>query len=213
MKKTGEIRNYENLNKCHFKETGKYEIPVILPEEYEPCRFIGFNYAASCRDNRDNTGIHFYLDDYQFVRIWNMIDYYLPMLQKFKYVMTPDFSIYADYPFALQLYNHYRKHWIGAYLQQKGVKVIPTISWSDESSYEWCFDGEPEQGVVSVSAVGTQMNSHSKRLFLEGYQEMMKRLQPQTIIFHGAVPEECRGNIVKIKAFQDKFSEVVCDGW
>ncbi len=212
MKKTTLTRNYENVNKGRFLGMGKYEIPIIRPQEiYEECNFIGFNYAASCKD-RKNTGIHFYLDDYQFLRIWNRIDYYLPLLQQFKYVLTPDFSTYVDYPVALQIYNHYRKHWLGAYLQANGISVIPTISWSNENSYEWCFDGEPTRGVVSVSAVGTSMNYQSRTLFMNGYNEMLRRLLPEKIIFYGAVPDGCRGNILKIKAFQDKFAEVETDG-
>ena len=58
------------------------------------------------------------------------------------------------------------------------------------------------------------MNSKAKKeLFLVGYEEMVKRLQPESIIFYGTVPDECRGNIVRIKAFQDKFKEALCDGW
>lgn len=211
MRKINKDRNYENLNKRRFDGVGKYNIPFIRPEKYEGCQFIGFNYAASCK-HREEKGIHFFLDDYQFIRLWSRIDYYLPMLRTFKYVMTPDFSTYTDFPLPLQIYNHYRKHWIGAYLQEQGLQVIPTISWSDESSYEWCFDGEPTQGVVSVSAIGTQMNQRTKNLFLQGYKEMINRLHPETIIFYGAVPEECKGNIVQIKSFQEKFSEVTCNG-
>lgn len=202
--KNSSNRNYENANKRIFPGNGQYDIPEILPQEYTGCDFIGFNYMAKCKA-RNKTGIHFYLDDYQFVRLWNMPDYYLPMLQQFEYVLTPDFSLYRDFPLALQIYNHYRKHWIGAYLQQNGVKVIPTISWSDERSFEWCFDGEPVRSAVSVSAVGTQMNKTAKKYFLEGYKKMQERLQPKTIIFYGSVPEECTGNIVRIPSFQEKF--------
>ena len=28
--------------------------------------------------------------------------------------MTPDFSLFTDYPVAVQLYNHWRKHLLGA---------------------------------------------------------------------------------------------------
>lgn len=107
----------------------------------------------------------------------------------------------------------FTKHWIGAYLQENGIDVIPTISWSIPDSYEWCFDGEPEGGTVAVSSVGTQKNKKTKELFILGYKEMVRRLQPETIIFYGDVPEECTENIVKIKAFQEKFKEAKCDGW
>ena len=52
-------------------------------------------------------------------------------------------------PFAMQIYNQYRKHWLAAYWQLNGITVYPTISWSDENSYEWCFDGEPRGGASS----------------------------------------------------------------
>lgn len=53
----------------------------LQPVEFDSCHFIGFNAAASCnKEKRPETGVHFYLDDYQFQRLWNRPDYYLPML-------------------------------------------------------------------------------------------------------------------------------------
>lgn len=54
---------------------------------------------------------------------------------------------------------------------------------------------------------------HIKQLFIDGYTEMAKRLQPETIIFYGNIPEECMGNIIHVKAFTDKFKEAKCNGW
>ena len=56
-------------------------------------------------------------------------------------------------------------------------------------------------------------NVEAKQLFIDGYAEMVRRLHPEKIIFYGNVPAECTGNIVRIKAFQDKFKEALCDGW
>lgn len=204
-------RNIENLNKRIFQGVGPYDSPKIRAVKFEPCDFIGFNYAASTKE-RAEKGVHFFLDDYQFERVWNNAEKYLAMLSDFKYVMTPDFSTYTDYPKAIQIYNHYRKHWIGAYYQENGISVIPTISWSTPDSYEWCFDGEPIGGTVAVSSVGTQKSKKAKELFILGYKEMVRRLQPETIIFYGNVPEECTENIVRIKTFQDHFKEAKCYG-
>ena len=94
---------------------GEYDIPIIEPTTITETDFIGFNEVMSSK--KSDCGVHFFLDDYQFQRLWNTPDKYIAMLKRFNCVLSPDFSLYADYPKALQIYNHYRKHWIGAYLQ------------------------------------------------------------------------------------------------
>ena len=89
------------------------------------------------------------------------------------------------------------------------MNVIPTISWSTPDSFEWCFYGEPVGGVVAVSSVGSANSRAKKELFVAGYDEMLARLQPETILFYGKVPEECEGNIVQIKAFHKRFEKEV----
>ena len=197
-------RNYENLNKCIFDGTGTYGIPPIQPEHCTVEGFIGFNYAKSCKLPY-NKGVHFFIDDYQFTRCWANPDAYIDLLSNFKAVCTPDFSTYTDFPRAVQIYNHYRKHWLGAYWQQNGITVIPTISWADRDSFARCFDGEPVGGVVAVSSVGTQLNKESRKLFMDGYNEMLARLQPERIFFYGLVPDQCAGNIIPVAAFQDSI--------
>lgn len=109
--------------------------------------------------------------------------------------MSPDFSLFTDYPVAVQIYNHWRKHLLGAYWQRLGMTVIPSICWSDESSFAWCFDGEPVGGIVAVSSVGAQKSPATRKLFLCGYREMMRRLRPEKILFFGDVPDGCEGNL------------------
>ncbi len=200
-------RNYENLNKAIFEGTGEFGIPQLQPvHDVEVTNWISFNYAKGCEEPEEH-GVHFFIDDYQFLRVWTNPDQYVRMLAKFQAVCTPDFSTYTDFPKAIQIYNHYRKHWVGAYLQMHGIVTVPTISWSDKESYAWCFDGEPEGGVVAVSSVGTQLNRDAGRLFLDGYREMIHRLQPSKIIMYGNVPDECTGDIVQVRAFQQKWRE------
>lgn len=71
----------------------------------------------------------------------------------------------------------------------------------DESTFTWCFDGEPERSTVAVSSIGTQRQQQTKAAFLRGYDAMLERLQPETILFWGNVPAECRGNICPVEAF------------
>ena len=189
--------NFENLDHFRFSGVGKYDIPQIEPITVYPTgEFTPMNYANTAKNPEDKI-VHCFVDDYQFIRYWNQPDRYIPLLSKFRAVCSPDFSLYTDMPVAMQIYNHYRKHWLAAYWQLHGLTVYPTIAWSTPDSYAWCFDGEPVGGVVAVSSVGTQQNKESKRLFLLGYEEMMKRLEPSWVIFYGKVPEECDWNVIR----------------
>lgn len=201
---------YENLEKRIFDGVGAFGIPELRPVRSIGARsFIGFNYAKSCKDP-DGKGVHFFIDDYQFMRLWQRPDNYLDLLSRFACVCTPDFSTYRDFPKVIQLYNHYRKHWLGAYWQSRGITVIPTISWSDTASFEWCFDGEPRGGIVAVSSVGALMDREARQLFMAGYREMLDRLQPREILFYGRVPDECAGdNIIPVESFQNELNRRV----
>lgn len=199
--------NFENLDKFFFPGVGKYNVPQIEPvTAYPTGEFISMNYAKTAK-NPSSKNVHCFVDDYQFIRYWNTPDKYIHRLSEFSSVCSPDFSTYTDMPLAMQIYNHYRKHWLAAYWQLHGMTVYPTISWSDESSYDWCFDGEPVGGIVAVSSVGTQKSKESKRLFLRGYDEMIKRLAPRWVIFYGNVPEECDWNVIRIRPHQEKIRE------
>ena len=199
--------NFENLDKWHFDGVGKYGIPQIRPIKIGKVpEWIPYNYALSAK-HPGTKGVHCFVDDYQFARLWNQPDRYIPMLSHFACVCSPDFSTYTDMPLAMQIYSHYRKHWLGAYMQLMGITVIPTISWSTPDNFDWCFDGEPRGSIVAVSSVGTQNNSEAKKLFDAGYDEMMRRLEPSEVIFYGKVPLECDWNVRCIAPHYERIAK------
>lgn len=195
--------NYENVQLGAFETDGILDVPVIKPLTLEEMlivpKFLGFNYAMKEKHAEDKC-LHFYLDDYQFERLWNSPTRYIDILRRFKYVLSPDFSLFTDFPVVLNTYNHYRKHWLGAYWQSHGIKVIPTICWSNRESFGWCFDGEPKNSIVSVSSVGANYSKASRRAFIEGYEEMESRLRPQKVLFYGSPVKDMqpRDNIIYI---------------
>ncbi len=201
-------RNYENLQFAFFDGVGEYGIPQINPiYDCKVDNWISWNFALSC-DEPEYHGVHFFVDDYQFNRVWTNPNSYLSTLRKFQAVCAPDFSPYADFPKTIQLYNHYRKHWLAAYWQLHGITVIPTITWSDEATLEWCFDGEPKNSAVAISTVGVMNKQEYKDWFLCGYREMMSRLSPTKIFWKGTVPPECESDldiIVKLPSFVQKW--------
>ena len=197
-------RGIENTDRAVFSGAGAWEIPCIKGvSQYDVSmsRCVAYNYVATLAKKDENCGklgVHFFLDDYQFERLWRSPETYLPILARFKFVCAPDFSLYTDHPKAVQLFNHYKKHWLAAYWEKNGITVIPTICWSDNKSFEWCFDGEPKESVVAISTKGTQGNEIAKERFYSGYYQMLKRLEPSAILLFGRNPGALDGNIIEM---------------
>ena len=166
------------------RTAGFYQMPMIRAEQSIPAELIGFNYMLTT-DPRDGLGIHFYIDDYQFERVWNQPQEYCEKLAAFQYVLTPDFSLYLDMPMAMKIWNVYRSRLIGQILQDMGVKVIPTLSWAEGSTFQFCFDGIEPGGVVSVSTIGVKRDPESGEIWKAGMDEALRRLQPSAVLVYG----------------------------
>lgn len=184
-----------NTEKAVYPGVGPYDIPEIFPMydvDLTGLESVGFNYMLGEKHPEDKI-LHFFLDDYQFERVWKEPNKYLPYLQRYKYVIAPDFSLYVDHPKAVQIFNHYRKHWCARYWQEHGVNVIPCICWSDKSSFEWCFDGTPKNSVVCISTIGGFGNHGcDKQAWLDGYHEMYRQLNPCHVILFGKEYKETK---------------------
>ena len=201
------VESILNLNKASFLGVGKYDIPQLEPtydyEIGEIKEWIGFNYVLSDKDPQGKA-VHFFIDDYQFERIFNNPERYIKKLQQYECVLSPDFSPYCDMPLATQIFNHYRKHWVGALMQEYGVKVVPTIRASrDERSLDFYLDGEPKGGVVCISSMWTS-DDEAREYFLREYETMRKTLKPEKIYIYGNEVEGLKGNIEYIQPFTRK---------
>jgi hypothetical protein len=106
-------------------------------------------------------------------------------------VLTPDFSIYRDWPLALKLFNIYRDRWCGCLWHEAGFSVIPSVSWGTADTFDFCFLGLPVHSLLAVSRVGIPLdNPFDRRLFVAGYREMARRLSPTTVLAYGDIPAE-----------------------
>lgn len=170
-----------NENMC----TGQYQMPTITVENHICDSFIGFNYALS--SDQYSSGIHFFLDDYQFERLWASPEKYIEPLSKFDCCMTPDFSLYLEMPTAMKIWNTYRSRLIGQYMQDQGIVTIPTISWAEKASYEYCFDGIDPGGTIAVSTIGVKRDKKAKKLWEDGMAECLRRLKPTTVLVYGGL--------------------------
>ena len=195
------FENFEHPYEPYY--TGKYGIPAMTATQT-----TGENFLRFCDwrqvDDYENYIAHFYYDDFKFINAWRDPDCYVERLRAFKAVVSPDFSMYTDFPLALQIMACYRRQWVGAYWQSLGIDVIPDVIWGDERSYEFCFDGIPKRSVVAVSSVGIKRDSEwggPNGLWKKGYGMMLERLEPTAILYYGDKMDGLQGNVIQIPSF------------
>lgn len=199
------MSKFQNLEVGFFVNddaVGQYDFPKIEPVYELPKvdRHIEFDYCNRIRSGHDKIGVHFFEDDYKFERCWTSPDRYGQMLSKFAYVLGPDYSVYADFPMSMRIYNHYRNRWLVRYWQLcYNMIIVPTVMWGYEDSWSWCFDGYPKNSIVAVSNVGITRSQADKKYFNDGYLEMLKRLEPTKILFFTRNFEEVPGNVEYIR--------------
>ncbi len=137
------------------------------------------------------------------IGLWNNPYKHVLRFKNYLAIATPDFSIYPGMNKYDIEHNVYKNRWLGCTWQNLGIKVIPTISWGDESTYDVVFKGVEKGAVVMISTLGCLKN---KDFFLKGYNEMMKRIAPQLVIVVGKLIKGMTGNIIPFD-YTDTFSK------
>lgn len=189
---------YGRLNGADL--VGKYGIPKlkgIKLKNLHNADLIGFNYATNMSEIERNCNkfVHFFLPDTMIERVWDNYDYYQGVLGQYKAIIQPDFSQYVGMPRAMLIWQHYRRMWLAVYYQQQGIRVIPAPCWSDEDSFEYCFDGMPKGSCLCISTVGCMQNPQVRKLFNQGLEETIRRLEPSQLIFYGKIDDDIRGRV------------------
>ncbi len=199
-------RTSQTLLRNQFPGRGKLQIPVIpkfqeRAGDFNDLLLIGFDKTHLEDQNHLDRMVHFFLYDYRFERVWKNPDSDIEKLARYRAVLSPDFSMYLEMAPVMQLYNVFRNRWCGAYWASKGIRVIPTVNWGDESTFDFCFEGIEKGSVVAVSTYMASEHDNrqdQKDWFMAGYNEMLRRIEPEKIICYNTPFPEMQGNIVYV---------------
>ena len=178
-----------------FWSDNKWGIPLLAQQTITPPAWlVPYRQRIRSQTELDDGGVHFFTDDYRFESVWNRPNKGIQALQPYTTVLTPDFSLYRDWPLTLQLWNTYRNRWCGCLWQTEGFQVVPTVSWSSADSYAFCFAGVPPYATVAISAVGVNLREPlEQHLFMAGLREMLLCLKPRHVLCYGKLPSAFRG--------------------
>lgn len=188
-------RAMQNFNIASFEVENMYGFPELFPvKKPVNCdKWIDFETARTKRDT-SCAGLHFFIDDYKFQCLWNSPKRYIDFLARRQCVVMPDFSMYTNFPLALQIYNKYRNHWLAAYYSINGVRIIPCVLATNSIHFDWIFDGLPKNSVLAMSDLGVA-RGHGRLLIRDTYYEMIRRLDPIQILYFTrsitTAPSEC----------------------
>ena len=194
-----------------FESNNVWEIPTlpVVPRSAVPRWLAPYRERIRTASSLEDGGRHFFLDDYRFEAVWQWPERPLTHLKETGCVLTPDFSLFTDSPTPAQLWNTYRNRWCGAFWVEQGLTVIPTVSWSDKRSYDFCFAGIPERSVVAISTVGVlRGDGVQQALFRAGLAEMVERLRPTVILCYGRLPDEWRPSDVEIVTYPTRWDGI-----
>jgi len=196
--------------RTRFPTDNRWGIPELAhtPLPHLPRHLLPYGQRVRTVEPLAAVATHFFLDDYRFERVWNRPLKALTFLKSYPMVLTPDFSLYHDWPLTLQLWNTYRSRWCGCFWQAQGLTVIPTVSWGTEESYRFCFTGIPRRGVVAVSTVGVDFRHLlTHYLFVNGYREMVRRLEPVQVLCYGLLPSSC-SELVPVRTYPPYWTRI-----
>lgn len=198
-------RDYLNYNKAVFYSDSSFGIPNI-PTQYKlknidvasvvPDPFNVF------RSKRSPGSVpHFFIDDYVFQCVWNSPSRYIDMFSSVPFIFGFDFSLYANMPCALRIFNKYRNNWLCCFYISKGVTVLPCVLFSSVDDFDFIFDGIPALSPVCV----TTQSFKDSELLKKNIDFLLTNKKPTQIIVYGDIPDYLSGDnrFVSIPTFSD----------
>lgn len=128
----------------------------------------------------------FYVDDYRFDRWWELPDVYVSKALNagFGVAVSPNFSLYAGDPLVVHLYQVYKSRWLGRYMQEAGIPIIPDVEWVREEDFEFCFLGVPV-GAPCISMQIQTINRGNEQKAADEIRHALSVLQPEHLLLYG----------------------------
>lgn len=173
---------YKNADYC-----GEQELPVLHSSKLLPNKLIPFSKALYTKDF--NQWVCFYENDEKFICVWDNPKKYLPLLQKFYGVISPDFSIHRNMPLQKQIDAIFNGRILGHWWKENGIEVIPNVRFNGERTYKYAFEGIEKNSNIAVDSLGCIKNVEERKFFLAGLAEGIKILKPENLIIYGALPK------------------------
>ena len=158
-------------NDIPFCPTTATEMPALILTYKEAKEMYRKEIRRHNKDFMSLAYVCFYADDGDFDSfkgIWFRSSHAYKVLSHFAGIITPDFSLYQDFPLPLKLWNVYRMRAFG-----------------------YWFGTLCGHAVAIGTVGGSPRKLDDRERFEEGLKELVRRLHPHTIIVYGSANYKC----------------------
>ena len=163
---------------------------LLKATSFIPHRLIDVEEA--CRHPESVTvddAVHFYRWDWILNRGRYTPEALMSVLPSGTCMLSPDFSMFRDmFPNEIR-WNWYRSHISAEHMVQCGFRHIPSLSWAEEDTLDYCFKYIQPGGTVAASTVGVKRDAWGSILFNIGMERAIQVLRPSCVIIYGAMPD------------------------
>lgn len=168
-------------------EVGFYDIPAVAPCTLVPERMIAFSEAVARRTKPDPVAwVHFYEDDYRFLRFQKNPEKYFECLRPFGGVIGPDCSLYRNMPRAKQIYATYTNQQLTAQMQADGFNVIPNVRLNGADSIPWALAGIPGHSTLAIGLHGCIKSAENRPHVMAGIKMICDNCRPSDLVVYGS---------------------------
>lgn len=131
--------------------------------------------------------VHHYVDDYRFEHCWTRPGHHATRLKSIgvSALIQPDFSMWDHLPLAMRIWNLYRSRWIARYWQERGLTVIPSITWCKDT-WDTMAVGIPAKSVVAIEA---RPRFKDVATLKHAIDKVASEISPSCLILYGASRE------------------------
>ena len=206
MAKYNVRENFKDIFGVYLLESlsfeGDYDMPVIgCFDDISKIDYLSLYSDLQDYQKTDNTCLCFYQYDHVFDGthgLYNSIIYqdekrlenFKERFKNIKYIIGPDYSLFGDFPIALQIFNIYKSRVCMAWLKDNtNAIIIPNIRWTFDFSYGFAFDGIMKGSNIAISILGQIRDKDNRKMFFDGFKEAINRIEPKTIVAYGFVNE------------------------
>lgn len=135
--------------------------------------------------------VSFYAFDNYFESWWAYSHRYMTKIlnSRIQYAITPDWSL-DPMPKVESLWNLYRARWVGRYMQESGIKIIPNIGWPDgdidfliEHSLATLPEGLP-LGALQMQTIDWEKVAGGKDHYYAQIRTIFDVLKPEGMLFY-----------------------------